>query len=117
MVCVPIFVSAGHNTYSVASGSYDIANIYEKVELKDGAKSLDTYGNVKDAKAVFIPTKIDTGKYKVELTKIDTDFYQICGKDLYIETKYCHEYAMREDAIINVTSNYGYTRGEVIFLD
>ena len=49
VVCVPIFISASHNTYSVASSSYDIANIYEKVELKDGAKSLDTYGNVIDA--------------------------------------------------------------------
>lgn len=87
MICVPIFVSASHNTNSAASSSYDIANIYEKVELKDGFKSLDSYGNVKDAKAVFVPTKIDTGKYQVELTKIDTDFYQICGTDLYIETK------------------------------
>lgn len=117
MICVPIFVSASHNTNSAASSSYDIANIYEKVELKDGSKSLDSYGNVKDAKAVFVPTKIDTGKYQVELTKIDTDFYQICGTDLYIETKYCHEYAIREDAILNITSNYGYTRREVIFLD
>lgn len=70
-----------------------------------------------EAKAVFVPTKIDTGKYQVELTKIDTDFYQICGTDLYIETKYCHEYAIREEAILNITSNYGYTRGEVIFIE
>ena len=82
-------------------------------------KFLSEVANItrKDAKAVFVPTKIDTGKYQVELTKIDTDFYQICGTDLYIETKYCHEYAIREDAILNITSNYGYTRGEVIFLD
>jgi hypothetical protein len=117
VICVPIFVSASHNTYSAASSSYDIANIYEKVELKEGSKSLDSYGNVKDVKAVFVPTKIDIGRYQVELTKIDRDFYQICGTSLYIETKYCYEYAMREDAILNVTSNYGYTRGEVIFLD
>ena len=62
VICVPIFVSASHNTNSEASSSYDIANIYEKVELKDGSKSLDSYGNVKYAKAVFVPTKIDTGK-------------------------------------------------------
>lgn len=117
VICVPIFVSASYNTKSTASSSYDIANIYEKVELKDGSKSIDNYGNVKDAKAVLVPTKIETGKYQIEITRIDTDFYQICGTSLYIETKYCHEYAMREEAILNITSNYGYTRGEVIFLE
>lgn len=117
IVCIPLFSFATLNYSSTSSSSYDIAAIYEKVELKDGAKSIDSYGNVKDAKAVLVPTKIDTGKYQVELTRIDTNFYQICGTSLYIETKYCYEYAMREDAILNITSNYGYTRGEVIFLD
>lgn len=98
------------------ASSYDIAGIYEKVELKDGAKVMNSYGNIKDAKAVYVPTKIDTGKYEIELTKIDSNFYQIYGTNLYIETKYCYEYATRDDAILNITSNYGYTRGEVIFL-
>lgn len=116
LICVPIFVSADYITNSTAS-SYDIANIYEKVELKDGSKSIDSYGNVKEVKAVLVPTKIETGKYQVEITRIDSDFYQICGTSLYIETKYCHEYAQREEAILNITSIYGYTRGEVIFLE
>ena len=77
---------------------------------------MDTYGNIEEAKAVFVPTKIDAGKYEVELTRIDSNFYQICGTNLYVETKYCYEQATRDDAILWVTSNYGYTRGEVIFL-
>lgn len=110
-----LFTSSSSLSTSQAS-SYDIAGIYEKVELKSGSKVLDSYGNVKDAKAVYVPTKIDTGKYEVELTRIDSNFYQICGTNLFIETKYCYEYATRDDAILNVTSSYGYTRGEVIFL-
>ena len=110
-----LFTSSSSLSTSKAS-SYDIAGIYEKAELKSGSKVLDSYGNVKDAKAVYVPTKIDTGKYEVELTRIDSNFYQICGTNLYIETKYCYEYATRDDAILNVTSSYGYTRGEVIFL-
>lgn len=110
-----LFTSSSSLSTSKAS-SYDISGIYEKVELKSGSKVLDSYGNVKDAKAVYVPTKIDTGKYEVELTRIDSNFYQICGTNLYIETKYCYEYATRDDAILNVTSSYGYTRGEVIFL-
>lgn len=110
-----LFTSSSSLSTSKAS-SYDIAGIYEKVDLKSGSKVLDSYGNVKDAKAVYVPTKIDTGKYEVELTRIDSNFYQICGTSLIIETKYCYEYATRDDAILSITSSYGYTRGEVIFL-
>lgn len=112
-----VILTASTTTTSATADSYDIAGIYEKVELKTGSKVLDSYGNVKEAKAVYVPTKIDTGKYEVELTRIDSNFYQICGTNLYIETKYCYEYATRDDAILNVTSSYGYTRGEVIFWD
>lgn len=112
-----ILLSSSTHPLSSKVDSYDIAGIYEKVELKSGSKVLDSYGNVKDAKAVYVPTKIDTGKYEVELTRIDSNFYHIYGTNLYIETKYCYEYATRDDAILNITSNYGYTRGEVIFLE
>ena len=112
-----ILLSSSTHSLSSKVDSYDITGIYEKVELKSGSKVLDSYGNVIDAKAVYVPTKIDTGKYEVELTRIDSNFYQIYGTNLYIETKYCYEYATREEAILNITSNYGYTRGEVIFLE
>ena len=110
-----LFTSSSSLSESKAN-SYNIAAIYEKQELKSGAKIIDSYNNVKEAKYVLIPTKIDTGKYSVELTRIDSNFYQICGTSLVIETKYCYEYATRDDAVLNITSSYGYTRGEVIFL-
>lgn len=110
-----LFTSSSSLSESKAN-SYNIAGIYEKQELKSGAKIIDSYNNVKEAKYVLIPTKIDTGKYSVELTRIDSNFYQICGTSIVIETKYCYEYATRDDAVLNITSSYGYTRGEVIFL-
>jgi hypothetical protein len=110
-----LFTSSSSLSESNAN-SYNIAGIYEKQELKSGAKIIDSYNNVKEAKYVLIPTKIDTGKYSVELTRIDSNFYQICGTSIVIETKYCYEYATRDDAVLNITSSYGYTRGEVIFL-
>ena len=118
IACFLLFVSAERPVQmEVGSSSYDIAGIYEKVEVKSGSKVIDAVGSVSDASAVLVPTKVDEGKYEVELTRIDKDFYQICGTSLYIETKYCYEYATWDDAILNITSNYGYTRGEVIFLD
>ena len=117
LLLTTVLVSSASSVLYTSSKIYDLAGVYEKVELESGSKSMDSYGNIKDAKAVFVPTKIDTGKYEVELTRIDSNFYQICGTNLYVETKYCYEYAARDDAILNITSNYGYTRGEVIFLD
>lgn len=81
------------------------------------------YGSLKDMSTSFqVQIKPEQayagrGRYEVELTKVDSNFYQICGTNLYIETKYCYEYAIRDDAILNVTSSYGYTLGEVIFLE
>lgn len=117
IVATPILLSSSTHVATRGSSSYDVVCVYEKIELESGAKSLDSYGNIKDAKAVFVPTEIDRDKYTVELTRIDSNFYQICGTSLYVETRYCYEYAIRDDAILNITSNYGYTRGEVIFLD
>ena len=116
-ITATLILSASTTISNSTANSYDIAGIYEKQELKSGSKVIDSYNDVKDAKYVLIPTKVDTGKYEVELTRIDTNFYQICGTSLVIETKYCHEYANRDDAILSITSNYGYTRGEVIFLE
>lgn len=117
LLLTTVLVSSASSVLYTSSKIYDLTGVYEKVELESGSKSMDSYGNIKDAKAVFVPTKIDTGKYEVELTRIDSNFYQIYGTNLYVETKYCYEYAARDDAILNITSNYGYTRGEVIFLD
>lgn len=116
-ITATLILSASTTIYNSTANSYDIAGIYEKQELKSGSKVIDSYNDIKDAKYVLIPTKVDTGKYEVELTRIDTNFYQIYGTSLVIETKYCHEYATRDDAILSITSNYGYTRGEVIFLE
>lgn len=100
-----------------SANTYDVAQIYEAVELKSGSKSIDSYGNVEDAKIVLVPTKLDSGKYSVELSKVASNFYKIYGTDLYIETKYCYEFANRDDAVLIIESSYGYTKGEVIFID
>ena len=97
--------------------SYTIYKIYEKIELDKGSKVIDSWGNVEDAKAVLVPTEIDRGRYSVEITRISSNLYQICGTSLYIETKYCYEYATREEVLLNITSTYGYDLGEVIFFD
>ena len=98
-----------------SSDSYDIAGIFEKVEVPDGSKVLISFDGLKETDAIFVPSKLETGKYTVEVTRVEGNFYQICDTDLYIETRYCYEYATREEVVLNITSNYGYTKGEIIF--
>ncbi|MFZ7201202.1 hypothetical protein [Avibacterium avium] len=38
--------------------------------------------------------------YKVEVSRIDTNLYKT-SEGVYIETKYCYEYANREEAILS----------------
>lgn len=97
--------------------TYDIAQVYEAVEMENGSKSIDSYGNVEEVKTVLTPTRFDEGKYSVKLTRVDTNFYKIEGTSMYIETRYCYEYAYRDDAILILDSYYGYTKGEVAFLE
>ena len=115
-VCIPLFISAKPIDYQ-DSESYTIYKIYEKIELDRGSKVIDSWGNVEDAQAVLVPTEKDRGRYDVEITRISSNLYQICGTSLYIETKYCYEYATREEVLLNITSTYGYDLGEVIFFD
>ena len=115
-VCIPLFISAKPMD-SQDSESYTIYKIYEKIELDRGSKVIDSWGNIEDAQAVLVPTEIDRGRYDVEITRISSNLYQICGTSLYIETKYCYEYATREEVLLNITSTYGYDLGEVIFFD
>ena len=98
-----------------SSDSYDIAGIFEKVEVPDGSKVLISFDGLKETDAIFVPSKLETGKYTVEVTRVEGNFYQICDTDLYIETRYCYEYATREEVVLNITSNYGYTKGEIVF--
>ena len=116
IACIPVFISA---TYieNASSESYDIAGIYEMIELESGSKSIDQYGKVKKAEYILVPTKLDTDTYEVRLTRIDNDFYQIYDTNIVIETRYCYKYANREKVILNIKSNYSYSRGEVIFLN
>lgn len=98
-----------------SSDSYNIAGIFEKVEVPDGSKVLISFDGLKETDAIFVPSKLETGKYTVEVTRVEGNFYQICDTDLYVETRYCYEYATREEVVLNITSNYGYTKGEIIF--
>ena len=81
-----------------------------------GTKAIGKYKQTIEVEYILTPTKVDTGKYVVNVTKIGDDIYQIKDTDICIETRYCHEWAsFSEEVVLIIESNYGYTKGKVIF--
>ena len=94
----------------------DIIEFYERADLDSGSKSIGAYGGIEDAEAVLIPTSVEEGNYEVTVRRIDQNFYQINGTSIVIETRYCNEYSTYgTEAVMMVESNYGYTKGTIIF--
>jgi len=55
--------------------------------------------------------------YKVQVTRKSQDLYEIVGQGIYIVTRYCYEYSYSEDAIVKIDNQYGYSIGQLTFLN
>jgi len=95
----------------------DVKNFYKAIEAESDVKVLTTGGEIEEAEYILVPTKLDEGKYKLSVTRKASNLYKVDGQDIYIETRYCYEYATGDDVILIVESNYGYDKGEIIFID
>ncbi len=109
-----IFIAVGFKSYEQAT-EYDVKQFYEGVDSNGDTKVLTSGGNLEDAEVILVPAKLDEGKFKATLTRKSSNLYKIDGTKFYIETRYCYEYATGKEVILIVESNYGYTKGKVIF--
>lgn len=99
-----------------AEKSYNIAEIYEVEKPASGTKAVGKYDKVVEVQLILTPTKIEKGKYVVEVKKIGDNLYQIKNSDICIETRYCHEWASTpKEVVLIIESTYGYNRGKIIF--
>lgn len=99
-----------------AESKYDISELYSMVTPPSGTKAIGAYDKVVEVKYLLTPTKVDTGKYAVEVKKIGNNLYQIKDTDICIETRYCYEWtSFSEKVIVIIESNYGYSKGKIIF--
>lgn len=115
-LCVCLIMLTAAPICAFAESSYDIAALYEVIKPASGTKAVGTYNQTIDVEFILSPTKVDTGKYAVNVKKIGDNLYQIKDTDICIETRYCHEVAyFSEEVILIIESNYGYTKGKIIF--
>jgi hypothetical protein len=93
----------------------DVAEFYKAVEPDSDVKVLTTSGDLEEAELILVPTKMEEGTFKIEVTRKGNNIYKVEGTDYYIETRYCYEYATYDEAILKVENNYGYDKGTIIF--
>lgn len=102
--------------FAFAESSYDISEFYSVVKPSSGTKAVGRYDKVVEVEYILTPTKVDKGKYVVEVKKIGDNLYQVKNTDLCVETRYCYEWAsFSEKVVLIIESNYGYTKGKIIF--
>lgn len=107
-----VFPSFQYNTES-----YDIENIYEEQSVDSGTLAKTSFGAIEEIEKIYLETEIDVGKYSITVTREDDNFYRIGVSDIFIQTRYCYEYSYSQDAILVIDSNYGYSKGQIIFID
>lgn len=98
-----------------SSSEYDIRQFFSAIQADSGTKALTADGEVNEITHVLVPTKLKEGKYSITVTRKAKDLYRVDGEDIYIETRYSYEYAIREDVILIVESNTGFSKGKLIF--
>ena len=103
-------------TAARAESSYSIAEFYEVQKAASGTKAVSKTDRTMDVEYILTPTRVDTGKYVVEVKKIGDNLYRLRNSDICVETRYCHEWASTyEEVVLIIDSNYGYTKGKLIF--
>ncbi|WP_231604122.1 hypothetical protein [Leclercia sp. J807] len=94
--------------YAYSEDAYLRIDGYDKklifTDSKDSCDVADVFGKV----------NINTGKYEVEVSKKEDNWYEIYGTDNNIKTSMCLSLALNEKAILDVNS---YGSGELIFDD
>lgn len=114
--CACVVLSMSSAFVAFAESSYDIAELYEVIKPESGTKAVGKYDKTIDVEYILTPTRVDKGKYVVEVKKIGDNLYKIKNSDICVETRYCHEWAsFSEEVVLIIESNYGYTKGKIIF--
>lgn len=53
--------------------------------------------------------------YKATLTRKGQDLYEVQGQNVIVQTRFCYEFVVSDEAILRIDSIAGYTVGKVFF--
>jgi len=96
----------------------EVVNFYKEVDINYGTKAINSSGDVIEIDKLLIPSnELKDGRYSISVTRKDDNFYKVDGTNIYIETSYCYEYAIMDDAILIVKSYGSRKYGTIIFIE
>ena len=108
-------------TSTVMMAEEDVTRIYKKIKLDGEVIAVDRRDRtLEDVKYILVEASnrdIDEGKYKVEVTRVDTHIYHIEGTDLYIKMPYCLDLAFRDKAVLTITERFFHPSGTLTWGD
>ncbi|TCC84954.1 hypothetical protein EY915_01820 [Citrobacter braakii] len=102
-----LFLAPGY-VYAYSEDAYLRVDGYDKKIIFTDSKDSCDVDNV------FSMVNIDSGKYEVEVSKKEDNWYEVYGTDNMIKTSMCLSLALNEKAILSMD---GYSAGELIFDD
>lgn len=73
----PCFIFLVSTLTAFAESSYDIAALYEVIKPAAGTKVVGKYDKTIDVEYILSPTKVDAGKYIVEVKKLERIFIKL----------------------------------------
>ena len=92
-----------------------VKEIYRALEFEEEVLTLTKSGDIEEVELILVKAKMDEGLYKVKLTRKESNLYNIQGTSYYLQTQYCYEYTTYDEVVLKIESNYGYTKGKIIF--
>jgi hypothetical protein len=119
-LCFPLVYPASRASETVC----EVTGFYETVYSETGFKVLTTTGELAAVDVLMKPAKPDEGSYEIKVTRKAPNLYlvvdcnqtgKIVANKLYIETRYCHEFANYDKAKLLVTGNFGMVKGKITF--
>ncbi|SHF87627.1 hypothetical protein SAMN05444274_11156 [Mariniphaga anaerophila] len=103
------------HTNEMSGDECDVVNFYEAIEPETGMKVLTSGGDLEEPELLLLPTEFEEGVYEIEITREESNLYEIEGTAYYIETKFCYDFASRDEAILKVKSNISFQKGTLFF--
>jgi hypothetical protein len=89
--------------------------LYKGVEVPSGALGLFSGGGIEELDTVLVPTTIGAGSYSVTVTRKTSDLYEVTGREVYIRTFACYEFAFSKSATLRYAGGNYIGSGKLTF--
>src|SRR5690606_8924642 len=110
-VLIPLLLGSGSFVLAEATDVHStttcvVDGLYQRTQAPVGTLAATVYGGEpEEVSELYTPASLRPALYDVTVTRSGPNFYRITGKDLFVRTRYCYEYAYSQEAILDLSRN------------